>query len=61
MGIIDEIVPEPLGGAHCDAQRTAGTIKELILRNLNELSEPGKEALLKARYKKFRGMGVIKS
>lgn len=59
MGIIDEIIPEPLGGAHRDAQKAAENIKEAILRNLKELAILEKEELLKLRYKKFRSMGVI--
>ena len=58
MGIIDEIIPEPLGGAHRDAQKAAENIKEAILRNLKELGGLEKEELLKLRYKKFRSMGV---
>ncbi len=58
MGIIDEVIPEPLGGAHRDAQKTALNIKEAILRNFKELKLLDKEALLKLRYKKFRSMGV---
>ncbi len=58
MGIIDEVIPEPLGGAHRDAQKTALSIKEAILRNFKELRLLDKEALLKLRYKKFRSMGV---
>jgi len=58
MGIIDEIVPEPLGGAHRDPQKTAQNIKEILLKNLKELKSLSKEELLTQRYKKFRGMGV---
>lgn len=58
MGLIDEVVPEPLGGAHRDAQKIALSIKEVILRNLKELEALDKEELLKLRYKKFRVMGV---
>jgi len=58
MGLIDEIVPEPLGGAHRDPQKMAQTLKEIILVNLKELSGVKKEELLKSRYKKFRSMGV---
>ena len=58
MGLIDEIVPEPLGGAHRDPQKMAQTLKEIILVNLKELSGIKKEELLKSRYKKFRSMGV---
>jgi len=58
MGIIDEVVAEPLGGAHRDAQKTALNVKEVILRNLKELGALDKEELLKLRYKKFRSIGV---
>lgn len=58
MGIIDEVIPEPLGGAHRDAQKTALNIKEAILRNFRELRLLDTEELLKLRYKKFRSMGV---
>jgi len=58
MGIIDEVISEPLGGAHRDAQKTALNIKESILRNLKELESIDKEELLKLRYKKFRSIGV---
>ncbi|MDD5108412.1 MAG: acetyl-CoA carboxylase carboxyltransferase subunit alpha [Candidatus Omnitrophica bacterium] len=59
MGVIDEVIPEPLGGAHRDAQKTALNIKEAILRNFKELAPLEKEELLKLRYKKFRSMGVV--
>lgn len=58
MGIIDEVIAEPLGGAHRDPQKTAENIKESILRNLEELEGLETEELLKLRYKKFRSMGV---
>jgi len=58
MGLIDEVVPEPLGGAHRDAQKIALSVKEVILRLLKELESLDKEELLKLRYKKFRSMGV---
>jgi len=59
MGIIDEVIPEPLGGAHRDPQKTALNIKEALLRNLKELKQEDKEELLKNRYKKFRSIGAI--
>ncbi|MFA5092339.1 MAG: acetyl-CoA carboxylase carboxyltransferase subunit alpha [Candidatus Omnitrophota bacterium] len=58
MGIIDEVIPEPLGGAHRDPQKIAATLKESILRNLKELKTLDKKELLALRYKKFRVMGV---
>jgi acetyl-CoA carboxylase carboxyl transferase subunit alpha len=59
MGLIDEIVPEPLGGAHRNPQKMAEDLKEVMKRNLNELKELERERLLKLRYKKFRAMGVV--
>jgi len=58
MGIIDEVIPEPLGGAHRDPAKIAQNIKEAIVRNLKELESLDRDELLKLRYKKFRGMGV---
>ena len=57
LGVIDEIVKEPLGGAHRDPQRMAETLKEVIARHLKELGEINTEDLLKLRYEKFRRMG----
>jgi len=57
-GIIDEIIPEPLGGAHRDPQKIAATIKDAINKNLKELKAISSEELLKLRYKKFRNMGA---
>lgn len=59
MGIIDEVVPEPLGGAHTEPEKMGQILKETINKNLDELSVLKKDELLKLRYKKFRGMGAI--
>ena len=59
LGIIDEVIPEPLGGAHRDPQEAAKNLKEVIVRNLKQLKTLSKEELLKSRYKKFRDMGVV--
>jgi acetyl-CoA carboxylase carboxyl transferase subunit alpha len=57
MGIIDEIIPEPLGGAHRDSQKMAQVLKEAIKKNLKELKTQSKEKLLELRYQKFRSIG----
>ena len=59
MEIIDDIISEPLGGAHRDYEKTSETIKEAILKNLKQLKGLKKEELLKLRYHKFRNMGVV--
>ncbi len=58
LGVIDEIVPEPLGGAHRNADVTARGVKQALIRHLDELTKLPTPKLLGARYKKFRGMGV---
>ncbi|MCM8780528.1 MAG: acetyl-CoA carboxylase carboxyltransferase subunit alpha [Candidatus Omnitrophica bacterium] len=57
LDIIDEIVPEPLGGAHRNPQVVAQNIKDCVTRNLNELKGYSKQQLLELRYKKFRKIG----
>ncbi|MFA5099559.1 MAG: acetyl-CoA carboxylase carboxyltransferase subunit alpha [Candidatus Omnitrophota bacterium] len=57
LGIIDEVVPEPLGGAHRDPQQMCRNLKEVVVRNLKQLQSLNKEDLLKARYKKYRSIG----
>jgi acetyl-CoA carboxylase carboxyl transferase subunit alpha len=57
LGIIDEVVAEPLGGAHRDPQQMSSNLKEAVLRNLKQLQSLNKEDLLKARYKKYRSIG----
>ncbi|MBM3252006.1 MAG: acetyl-CoA carboxylase carboxyltransferase subunit alpha [Candidatus Omnitrophica bacterium] len=59
LGIIDEIIPEPTGGAHKDPEKAAKNLKEALERNLKELSQLSKERLLKLRYEKFRKIGVF--
>jgi len=60
MGIIDQIIPEPMGGAHRDPEKMGQSLKEALNKNLKELKALDKEELLKLRYKKFRSIGVIK-
>ncbi len=59
MGIIDEVVSEPLGGAHRDPQRTGEILKEVIKKHLGELKDYNKEKLLGLRYQKYRSMGKL--
>ncbi|MBC8205882.1 MAG: acetyl-CoA carboxylase carboxyltransferase subunit alpha [Kiritimatiellales bacterium] len=57
--LADEIVPEPKGGAHTDHEAAAANLKEVILRNLNELKQLSEEDRMNGRYDKFRAMGVF--
>ncbi|MFH1678904.1 MAG: acetyl-CoA carboxylase carboxyltransferase subunit alpha [Candidatus Omnitrophota bacterium] len=57
LGIIDEVIPEPLGGAHRDPEKMGLKLKAVIQKHLKELSAVSKPDLLKSRYKKFRNIG----
>ncbi|MFH0855654.1 MAG: acetyl-CoA carboxylase carboxyltransferase subunit alpha [Candidatus Omnitrophota bacterium] len=59
LKIIDEVILEPLGGAHRDPQKTSRGLKEAIARSLNELKSHSRDELLKLRYKKFRNIGIV--
>jgi acetyl-CoA carboxylase carboxyl transferase subunit alpha len=58
-GIIDGIVPEPIGGAHTDPAAAARIVDEVLARTLAEVSALTPEARLEARYTKFRNMGRL--
>ncbi len=57
FGIVDEIIPEPLGGAHRNYEETAASLKSAVLKHLKKLSACDKDKLLDARYAKFRAIG----
>jgi len=58
-GIVDEIVPEPLGGAHTDPDTMADTLKKHLLKHLKQLAKVKPDTLLDKRYQKFRQMGAF--
>jgi acetyl-CoA carboxylase carboxyl transferase subunit alpha len=57
LGIVDGIVPEPVGGAHHDHQAAAQSLKEAILGALDEICSTPMDTLLQQRYEKFRVLG----
>ena len=57
--VIDEIIKEPVGGAHMDAVETAMNIKRAVNKYLSEYSKMSKENIVRDRYEKFRAMGVF--
>ncbi|GIW78226.1 MAG: acetyl-coenzyme A carboxylase carboxyl transferase subunit alpha [Gemmatales bacterium] len=59
LGVIDDIIPEPLGGAHRDHAEMANTLKTYLMRYLRELRGLPVDELLEQRYQKFRRMGVF--
>ena len=59
LGVIDEMIPEPLGGAHRDHRRMAATLKGSLLTAIDRLAGLEPEELLGRRYEKFRRIGVF--
>ena len=59
MGVIDEIVPEPAGGAHKDPPQMAETLEKAIESQLAKLDGLKTDDLLEQRYQKFKKMGVF--
>ena len=59
MGLVDGVIPEPAGGAHCDPEQAADNIRATIEKELQILSKTPIEKLLTSRYEKFRRMGVF--
>jgi len=59
LNLIDEIVPEPVGGAHRNHQDIATTLKGFLVKAFERLNRVPVEQLLEQRYQKFRRMGVF--
>jgi acetyl-CoA carboxylase carboxyl transferase subunit alpha len=57
LKLVDEVVPEPLGGAHQDHKESAETLKKHLLKNLEDLQKISVGERLKKRYAKFRAHG----
>jgi len=60
LKLIDEIIPEPVGGAHRNVEQTALNIKKAIIKHLGELKRLSPEELVKKRYEKYRQIGKFK-
>ncbi|MFN3919425.1 MAG: acetyl-CoA carboxylase carboxyl transferase subunit alpha [Methylohalobius sp.] len=58
LGLIDEIIPEPLGGAHRDKKQAAANIKEMLLKHLNQLQRIPLSKLLDQRYQRLMSYGI---
>jgi acetyl-CoA carboxylase carboxyl transferase subunit alpha len=60
LNVIDEVLPEPFGGAHADWQMTAEVLREGLVRHLVELSEVAPDDLLPRRWEKYLSMGAYR-
>ena len=61
FGLVDEIVREPLGGAHRDPQAMADDLRAVIVRHLREVEQLPEEQLLAKRYERLRAQGVYRA
>jgi acetyl-CoA carboxylase carboxyl transferase subunit alpha len=59
LGVIDEILPEPPGGAHMDPAAMAKTVEATVRRNLKQIRKVKPDTLIARRYKKYRAMGMV--
>ncbi|MEM8628499.1 MAG: acetyl-CoA carboxylase carboxyltransferase subunit alpha [Chlamydiota bacterium] len=57
--VIDQVIAEPMGGAHQDPHATYAKVKEFLIRSEKELSLLDTDALVEARYQKFRSIGAF--
>jgi len=57
LDVIDEVIPEPAGGAHSDWEETAGRVKETLARHVRQLRQLSEEELRRTRWKKYMAMG----
>ncbi len=60
FGLVDAVVPEPLGGAHRDVDTMAETLKRTLLESFSQLEPLSIDQLLAARYERIRGFGRFK-
>lgn len=58
LGVIDEIIPEPVGGAHNDLAQAASALKYVLQKHLNDLRALDADKLLETRYERYRHLGV---
>ncbi|CAM6064941.1 unnamed protein product [Sphagnum tenellum] len=59
LDVVDEVIPEPLGGAHSDPLQTSKNIKAVIMKHMHKLLKLEPEMLMKQRVAKFRKMGAV--
>jgi len=58
LGLIDEVIPEPLGGAHRDPDLMADTLKQVLKSALNQIQHKPIDELLEQRYQRLMAIGV---
>jgi acetyl-CoA carboxylase carboxyl transferase subunit alpha len=59
LGLVDDIIPEPLGGAHADRETTYANVKKFLTRELDKLQKLDADKRINNRLRKFSNMGVV--
>ncbi|MEM7475770.1 MAG: acetyl-CoA carboxylase carboxyltransferase subunit alpha [Planctomycetota bacterium] len=59
LGVVDDVIEEPLGGAHRDHHKMAARMKSYLVKALEQLTSESSDSLMENRYEKFRQMGVF--
>lgn len=59
LGVVDEVIPEPMGGAHYNPEQAASALKYSLLKHLNDLRGLKADQLLDTRYERYRKLGVF--
>ena len=59
LGILDQLLPEPIGGTHSDPLKASEILKNALVENLSELSQMTSQERREQRYQKFRAIGVF--
>jgi acetyl-CoA carboxylase carboxyl transferase subunit alpha len=60
LGLIDEVIPEPRGGAHRDLDTASASLKQVLLRRLDEIQSEDIDRLLALRYERVLAYGLYK-
>jgi acetyl-CoA carboxylase carboxyl transferase subunit alpha len=60
FAVVDDVIPEPLGGAHNDPAASAAALKQALVHHLGELTELDPDKLLDARYERYRALGAYR-
>jgi acetyl-CoA carboxylase carboxyl transferase subunit alpha len=58
LGLVDEVIPEPMGGAHFDPETAGESLRAALIKTLNELNKVRPEKLVKRRHDKYAAMGA---
>lgn len=59
LGVVDEVIPEPFGGAHNEPKQAADALRYALLKHLNDLRALDADKLLETRYERFRHLGMF--